>query len=227
MTKQRATKLAIVLGIFFFALNSKAHADTFSVDDHTENYRVVAGQFNPPVIYTGVVTVGDQGAVFLNGTFVTENPISQGETVPAVDWNSLVAGDYVDVCEATTDIQGSDCTDPSVVGWVRITVVSGAPVNIWLPVDKASLTASAGDLGQISTGTIAGLWGIFMILIALPLVFNVIIPRMQEILPKDTDKDAKIKATRDLTEHMKNEHRGEKIVQDIASHTRHRRPYVG
>jgi len=227
MTIKKATKLAIVLSIVFLAFNSKAHADTFSIDNHTENFSVIAGHFTPPVIYTGFVTNGDQGSVFVNGVYVTESPISQGEEVPSVDWNSLVVGDYVDICESPSGVSATDCTDPSVVGWVRITVVSGTPVNIWLPVDEASLTASAGDLGQITSGTIGGLWGIFMILIALPLVFNVILPRTQKLLPKDTDKDAREKATRDVTEHMKAEHRGEEIVRDIATHTRRRRPFVG
>jgi len=229
MKKSIAIKLAFA-GVIFFASIANANAQVFSIDSHETDFTVIQGSFESMPLVTGMVLEGNN--VCASNTFYSwacagQHPATVGDDIiyysNIEELNALPVGSIIYFCETNASECPSE-TDPT----IALTIIS-APVatnnNLWFrypvsednPTGDFSLTASANNIGQITSGTISNIWPFLIIAIALGLVFNVFIPRTRDLVPKDTDKDAQIKATRAVTEHMRSEKRGDKIVRDLTS----------
>jgi len=222
--KKTATKLAIALAIFFLALSAKAHAEIILQPTSGNITGSVVCSIGSNNVWDGIessLPATDIPETFSGGVLCSDGTPTTG----GFELQGLIGQDisscpddgfcYVVYQEYDGDT-GEKVGDPVIFSYEQNST-SNNP-NIFFP-NSGNLDQIAG-VGQVASGTIGGIWPLFLMFFGIPLAF-VIIGYIKALVPDDKDeKLEKIKAT---TEEMKSEHRGDEIVEKL-SHGRKRTP---
>lgn len=235
MRKSTATKFAIAIVIFFLSFGY-ARAATYTRSpigiDISDPVHIVASADlldssncdAQPASYVGIIYGSDNtvGENFFGSpvayTGIGLYNLDRTESLPVDTGYYFYIG-----CSITSPSVSGDSGiiyDPDDVG-VTISEQQGASagsVNLWLPTDHVSLTAAATDVGTVSSGMIGALWPFFILFIGIAWVafFFEKGKGVQKGIEKESKKDEKLAAIKATTDHMKNEHRGDKIVEKLS-----------
>lgn len=162
--KKSTKKLFLVFTILisWLGIYASAHAQTFSVDNHSSNFSIVAGQFQDMLTITDMITPGDQTCIsdtFYGWACQGAHPTSPPEYpqpyfVDLSYLNSIPAGNIIYFCEG-----GTICPDDA-IAVIALSVIATPPATISAGSVQALVVRMGEDFGLSLLAIVGAFLGI-------------------------------------------------------------------